>query len=346
MSEKIREIDGKKYWKNYNITPEVSNEKIDPNNYNAENKDTTTAQDMYFFFKNKPSFEKPEVMPQFNKMKDEVLKFYGDAIDEEMSKNAAGMDFYQNKLNEMNNKKGTYRVQTAPAFTPKERDYKYKKYKYARNIRMLDMMYDEVKNGEVDPDIYVFLYNKYIDPDMAEYKKQLEEERKAKELKELNNKDTKAISNPYKLEPPKDFLKEPIKTPTMEKIDKLKETDEKEVPKKVEDKKETDKEKAQRLARERKEKFIKNMNYYQYLDKVLSDFKKENPKAIISEEENPKMWIIEDKKYVTEPNKVINIIKNNPELLKDDDLHKLYIELLNKGKGVGGGSRAERGYKV
>ena len=63
MSEKIREIDGKKYWKNYNVTPEVSNEKIDPSNYNTENGDTTTAQDMYFFFKNKPSFQKPEVMP-------------------------------------------------------------------------------------------------------------------------------------------------------------------------------------------------------------------------------------------------------------------------------------------
>ena len=162
-----------------------------------------------------------------------------------------------------------------------------------------------------------------------------------------NNKDTKVISNPYKLKEPENYLKKPIKTPTMEKIDKLKESGEKKVLKKTEGRKETDKEKAQRYDHEINERLIKEMKYYQYLDKVLSDFKKENPKAIISEEENPKMWIIENRKYVTDPNKVINIIKNNPELLKDDDLHKIYIELLKKTKAASnGGSRAERGYKV
>jgi hypothetical protein len=342
MSEKIREIDGKKYWKNYNVTPEVSNEKIDPNNYNAENRDTTTAQDMYFFFKNKPSFEKPEVMPQYNKMKDDVLKFYSDAIDEEMSKNAAGMDFYQNKLNEMNNKKGTYRVQTAPAFTPKERDYKYKKYKYARNIRMLDMMYDEVKNGEIDPDIYVFLYNKYIDPDMAEYKKQLEEEKKAKEL---NNKDTKVISNPYKLEPPENYLKEPIKTPTMEKVENIRDKGVK-----------TGEIKAQKpkLKKPKKKATIeiddnlkKEMEYQKYIEKIVDDFKAKNPKANISEDENTKIWILENGRYLADPHRVLKVIKKHPELLKDEDLHKVYIDLMQKTKDLTpGGERAERGYKV
>lgn len=347
MSENIRDIDGKKYWKNYNITPTFKNEKFDFESYMPGKENSNVAEDMYFFLNSEGSYKDDNKLNiPYNEARDKVMKFYNDRIDDEMAKSAAGIDYYQNKLNSLNEKnKGKYRVSTQPAFTPEERLYKSNIDKYYKNMRKFAKMHDDIKNNQnLSPDTIAYIYNKYI----GQYEQPKEDIVEVKEEVKPAATEKKITSNPYKVEPPENYLKEPVKTPTMKKVEGMKEADKPKENKESSKGKngETDKERAQRYARERKQRAIKDMNYFQYLDKIVDDFKAKNPKANISENENTKIWLLENRKYMTDPHKVLNVIKKHPELLKDEDLHKVYIDLLNKTKGTTGGERAERGYKV
>ena len=167
MSENIRDINGKKYWKNYNITPTFKNEKFDFESYMPGKENSNVAEDMYFFLNSEGSYKDDNKLNiPYNEARDKVMKFYSDRIDDEMAKSAAGIDYYQNKLNSLNEKnKGIYRVQTQPAFTPKERLYKSNIDKYYKNMRKLAKMYDDIKNNEnISPDTIAYIYNKYVKP--------------------------------------------------------------------------------------------------------------------------------------------------------------------------------------
>ena len=53
----------------------------------------------------------------------------------------------------------------------------------------------------------------------------------------------------------------------------------------------------------------------------------------ISEDENPKIWLLKDRNYHKYPNKAKGVFKKHPELKKDEDLIHVYSEL-NRAGGV------------
>lgn len=344
MSDNIREIDGKKYWKNYNITPTFKNEKFNFESYMPGKENSNIAEDMYFFLNSEGSYKDDNKLNiPYNEARDKVLKFYNERIDDEMAKSAAGIDYYKGKLDGLSEKnKSNYRVSTQPAFSSEERLYKSNIDKYYKNMRKFAKMHDDIKNNKnLSPDAIAYIYNKYI----GQYEQPEEAEVEVKEEVKPVATEKKAASNPYKVEPPEDYLSEPVKTPTMKKIENLKEStkskkpEEKEPIKKESSGTDANVERARRLACERKERVIKDMEYHQYLNKIVKDFKEKNPKAIISEDENAKIWIIEN--YNTKsPSEIRKVFKKHPELLKDEDLHKIYYDAINKTKGTFSSSRA------
>ena len=328
MSENIRDIDGKKYWKNYNITPTFKNEKFDFESYMPGKENSNVAEDMYFFLNSEGSYKDDNKLNiPYNEARDKVMKFYSDRIDDEMAKSAAGIDYYQNKLNSLNKKdKGIYRVQTQPAFTPKERLYKSNIDKYYKNMRKFAKMYDDIKNNEnISPDTIAYIYNKYVKPGIAN-----SEDLQEMEFSEFNF-PNKSISNPYKLEPPENYLKEPVKTPTMEKVENIRDKGVKTGEIKAQ------KPKLKKLKKKATVKIDDNLKkeieYHKYLEKIVDDFKAKNPKANISEDENPKIWLLKDRNYHKYPNKAKGVFKKHPELKKDEDLIPIYLEL-NRSGGV------------
>ena len=141
----------------------------------------------------------------------------------------------------------------------------------------------------------------------------------------------KSISNPYKLEPPENYLKEPVKTPTMEKVENIRDKGVKTGEIKAQ------KPKLKKLKKKATVKIDDNLKkeieYHKYIEKIVDDFKAKNPKANISEDENPKIWLLKDRNYHKYPNKAKGVFEKHPELKKDEDLIPVYSEL-NRSGGV------------
>lgn len=169
MSDKIRTIDGKKYYGRHDITSEDENEDFGFSEYIPSSDGSTDIEDFYFYVKNKksPTAKKYGNTPSYTEMKKALSSFLNDRIDKEIEKLGTYSDYYSKKDDD---KYAKYlSTSTSPSklqsLHTKEAD------KYKKQIRKLAKIYADMKDDlkSADGDIIAALYEKYIDPDFAKF---------------------------------------------------------------------------------------------------------------------------------------------------------------------------------
>lgn len=169
MSDKIRTIDGKKYYGRYDITSEDENEDFGFSEYIPSSDGSTDIEDFYFYIKNKksPTAKKYSNTPSYTEMKKALSNFLNDRIDKEIEKLGTYSDYYSKKDNDKYSK--YLSTSTSPSklqsLHTKEAD------KYKKQIRKLAKIYADMKEDlkSADGDIIAALYEKYIDPDFTKF---------------------------------------------------------------------------------------------------------------------------------------------------------------------------------
>lgn len=170
MSDKIRNINGKKYYGRHDITSEDENEDFGFSEYIPSSDGSTDIEDFYFYVKNKksPTAKKYGNTPSYTEMKKALSSFLNDRIDKEIEKLGTYSDYYSKKDDD---KYAKYlSTSTSPAklqsLHTKEAD------KYKKQIRKLAKIYADMKDDlkSADGDIIAALYEKYIDPDFTNFK--------------------------------------------------------------------------------------------------------------------------------------------------------------------------------
>lgn len=170
MSDKIRTINGKKYYGRHDITSEDENEDFGFSEYIPSSDGSTDIEDFYFYVKNKksPTGKKYSNTPSYTEMKKALSNFLNDRIDKEIEKLGTYSDYYSKKDDD---KYAKYlSTSTSPSklqsLHTKEAD------KYKKQIRKLAKIYADMKDDlkSADGDIIAALYEKYIDPDFTNFK--------------------------------------------------------------------------------------------------------------------------------------------------------------------------------
>jgi hypothetical protein len=180
MSDKIRTIDGKKYYGRHDITSEDENEDFGFSEYKPDSKGSTDIEDFYYYLTNNvsPSSKTYDKTPSYTEMKKGLSDFINDKIDKEIEKLGVYSNYYTNK--QPSDKYSKYlSTSTSPA---KLKDLHTKEAnKYKKQIRKLAKIYSDVNEAlnKTNSDIIVSLYEKYIDPGFTNFKKAAMKEKAA-----------------------------------------------------------------------------------------------------------------------------------------------------------------------
>lgn len=170
MSDKIRTINGRKYYGRHDITSE-DNEDFGFETYIPGGDNSTDIEDIYYYIKNNksPSSNDYHDVPPYRDMKSAISNFLNDKIDKEIDKLGSYSEYYSNKDNDKYSKYMS--TSTSPS---RIRDLHIKESdKYKKQIRKLAKIYSDIKTNldSVNGDVVTSLYEKYIDPNFANYRK-------------------------------------------------------------------------------------------------------------------------------------------------------------------------------
>lgn len=169
MSDKIRTIDGKKYYGRHDITSEDENEDFGFSEYIPSSDGSTDIEDFYFYVKNKksPTAKKYSNTPSYTDMKKALSSFLNDRIDKEIEKLGTYSDYYSKKDDDK------YAKYLSTSTSPSKLQSLHTKEaeKYKKQIRKLAKIYEDMKDDlkSADGDIIAALYEKYIDPDFTKF---------------------------------------------------------------------------------------------------------------------------------------------------------------------------------
>lgn len=171
MSNKIRNINGKKYYGKINITSPTENEDFEFDKYQPNLEKPNEIEDFYFYIKNN-NLSHPKndnVKLNYSEIKGKLLDHFRKKIDSEIEKLNVYSEYYKNKENPTNDKYAKYLHTSTQSTTPKRPSNKSNEYD--KQIRKLAQIYSDLENSinSANGDTIVSLYEKYVDPDFSKY---------------------------------------------------------------------------------------------------------------------------------------------------------------------------------
>jgi len=179
MSNKIRNINGKKYYGQYDITSEDENEDFGFSEYKPASEGSTDIEDFYYYLTNNvsPSSKKYGKTPPYPEMKKTLSNFINDKIDKEIEKLGVYSNYYTKKSDDKYSKYSSSSIQSSGVkdLHTKEAD------KYKKQIRKFAKIYSDINDAldKADSDIIVSLYEKYVDPDFNKFNNKSNKEKSA-----------------------------------------------------------------------------------------------------------------------------------------------------------------------
>lgn len=169
MSNKIRTIDGKKYYGQHDITSEDENEDFGFSEYKPASEGSTDIEDFYYYLTNNvnPSSKTYDKTPPYTEMKKGLSDFINDKIDKEIEKLGVYSDYYSKKSDDKYSKYLSSSTQSSSLknLHTKEAD------KYKKQIRKFAKIYSDISDAlnKANSDVVVSLYEKYVDPDFSKF---------------------------------------------------------------------------------------------------------------------------------------------------------------------------------
>ena len=179
MSNKIRNINGKKYYGQHDITSEDENEDFGFSEYKPASEGSTDIEDFYYYLTNNvsPSSKKYGKTPPYPEMKKALSNFINDKIDKEIEKLGVYSSYYTKKSDDKYSKYLSSSTQSSSLkdLHTKEAD------KYKKQIRKFAKIYSDINDAldKTDSDIIVSLYEKYVDPDFTNFNDKSNKEKSA-----------------------------------------------------------------------------------------------------------------------------------------------------------------------
>lgn len=167
MSDKIRNINGKKYYGKIDITSPAENEDFEFDKYQPNSEKPNDIEDFYFYIKNN-SLSYPKignVKLNYPEIRAKLLDHFRNKIDAEIEKLNTYSGYYKNRKSSTNN---NYSPSTAPAFSKKSNN---KSDEYNKQIRKLAQIYSDLEASikSANGDAIIALYEKYVDPNFGQY---------------------------------------------------------------------------------------------------------------------------------------------------------------------------------
>lgn len=179
MSNKIRNINGKKYYGQHDITSEDENEDFGFSEYKPASEGSTDIEDFYYYLKNNvnPSSKTYDKTPPYTEMKKGLSDFINDKIDKEIEKLGVYSDYYSKKSDDKYSKYLSSSTQSSSLkdLHTKEAD------KYKKQIRKFAKIYSDINDAlnNANSDVVVSLYEKYVDPDFNKFNDKSSKEKSA-----------------------------------------------------------------------------------------------------------------------------------------------------------------------
>lgn len=171
MSNKIRNIDGKKYYGKIDITSPSENEDFEFDKYQPNSEKPNDIEDFYFYIKNNNlnHSKNDNVKLNYSEIKGKLLDHFRKKIDAEIEKLSVYSKYYKDKENPTTDKYAKYsHTSTMPSTSKKSNS---KSNEYDKQIRKLAQIYSDLENSinSANGDTIVSLYEKYVDPDFSNY---------------------------------------------------------------------------------------------------------------------------------------------------------------------------------
>ena len=167
MSDKIRNIDGKKYYGKIDITSPAENEDFEFDKYQPDSEKSNDIEDFYFYIKNKNlSYPKiGDVKLNYPEIRGKLLDHFRKNIDAEIEKLNTYSGYYKNRKNSTND---NYSPSTAPSTSKRSNN---KSNEYDKQIRKLAQIYSDLEASikSANGDAIIALYEKYVDPNFDQH---------------------------------------------------------------------------------------------------------------------------------------------------------------------------------
>lgn len=171
MSNKIRNINGKKYYGKIDITSPTENEDFEFDKYQPNSEKPNDIEDFYFYIKNNNlnHHKNDNVKLNYSEIKGKLLDHFRKKIDSEIEKLSVYSEYYKNKENPTTDKYAKYLHTSTQSSTSKKSNSKSDEYN--KQIRKLAQIYSDLENSinSASGDTIVSLYEKYVDPDFSNY---------------------------------------------------------------------------------------------------------------------------------------------------------------------------------
>lgn len=177
MSNKIRKVNGKKYYGQFDITSEDENEDFGFSDYKPNSEGSTDIEDFYYYLTNEisPSSKEYNETPSYTEMKKALTNFINDEIDKKIEKLGIYSNYYTNKSDDK------YSKYLSRSTSSSRLDDLHTKEanKYKKQIRKFAKIYSDINEAlnKTDSDIIVSLYEKYIDPNFTNFNDKAKKEK-------------------------------------------------------------------------------------------------------------------------------------------------------------------------